>query len=87
MFCVLVKKQAWAADSLNQLCEKADEIVVKPQLFPESEGGWTHKYVSQKTAGKVHFDPRSPHRHLDPATGQYLTGKQYEVRSPAKRHE
>ena len=73
-----IKTQPWAADSLKTLCAKADEIVANPQYFPESEGGWTHKYVSPKTAGKLEFDPKSPHRHLDPATGEYLTGKDYD---------
>jgi len=72
------KTQAWAAESLKKLCSQADEMVAAPQFFPESEGGWTHKYVSPKTAGKLKFDPKSPHRHLDPSTGDYLTGKQYD---------
>ncbi|MCU0858033.1 MAG: DUF4861 domain-containing protein, partial [Pontiellaceae bacterium] len=73
-----IKTQRWAAEGLKALCAQADEIVADPQFFPESEGGWSHKYVSPKSAKKLEFDPKSPRRHLDSSTGEYLTGKQYD---------
>jgi len=73
-----IKTQAWAAESLKTLLDQADEVVADPQYFPESEGGWSHNYVSPKTAGKLTFDRKSPRRHLDPSTGEYLTGKKYD---------
>ena len=73
-----IRSQRWAADGLKALCARADEIVANPNLFPESEGGWTHKYVAPKTSAKLKFDPKSPRRHLDPSTGEYWTGKQYD---------
>jgi hypothetical protein len=73
-----IRSQRWAADSLKALRARADEIVANPQFFPESEGGWSHKYVSPKSAKTLQFDPKSPRRHLDSSTGEYLTGKQYD---------
>jgi hypothetical protein len=73
-----IKTQPWAAEGLKSLCAQADEIVTDPHLFPETEAGWSHKFVSPKTGEKLKFDPKSPRRHMDPSTGEYWTGQRYD---------
>ncbi|MBF0199664.1 MAG: alginate lyase family protein, partial [Planctomycetes bacterium] len=73
-----IKTQPWAQRALKKLQDEADAIASDPLFFPNSEGGWNHHYVSPKTGALLEFNAKSPHHHLDPSTGEYLTGKKYD---------
>ncbi|HTJ79772.1 MAG TPA: heparinase II/III family protein [Rariglobus sp.] len=65
----------WAKEALKDLLVQADQIVADPTLFPDGEGGWGQLYVSPKTGAKLHFDPKSPHKHYCPAEKTYYTSE------------
>jgi hypothetical protein len=70
--------QPWAQKAFARLQAEADQVIADPQLFPASESGWTHKYISPRTGERLKFDPKNPRRHLEASTGEYLVGEAYD---------
>ncbi|MCC3374783.1 heparinase II/III family protein [Cohnella sp. REN36] len=72
-----IRTYDWAADYLDAIKRKADQWVDKTIYYPTKPAGQTTWFVCGDTP--LVYDYDSPHRHLCPADGQYVTGDQVDA--------